>query len=51
MQEMPVPPDPSGFVVEWQLADDAVVIDLSGEEADSEVILADDAAIAASSGD
>ena len=41
MQETSIPPDP-GFVVDWQLADDAGgLIDLSAAEA--EVVLPDDA--------
>ncbi|HEV8625215.1 MAG TPA: hypothetical protein VG034_12215 [Acidimicrobiia bacterium] len=43
MQETSLPPD-TGFVVEWQLADDAgTVIDLSTAETD--VFLPDDATI------
>jgi hypothetical protein len=40
MQEMPNPPD-AGFVVEWQLAEDAPVLDLA--TAESEVILPEEA--------
>ena len=48
MQETPVPPD-SGFVVDWQLADDpGRVIDLS--TAESEVFLPDEATMGASVG-
>jgi hypothetical protein len=46
MQEK-VPLD-AGFVVDWQIADDSLVIDLSTDE--SEVILPDDAAIRAGRG-
>ena len=41
MQEMSLSPD-AGFVVEWQLADESPVIDLS--MAESEVILSDEVA-------
>jgi hypothetical protein len=48
MQESAIGPDP-GFVVDWQLADDAdQVIDLT--TAESDVILPDDATIRASLG-
>jgi hypothetical protein len=41
MQETSVPPD-SGFIVDWQLSDEApVLIDLSGAE--PEVVLPDEA--------
>jgi hypothetical protein len=43
MQELSLPLDDGGFVVDWQIADDSFVIDLS--TAESEVILPDDAAI------
>ena len=43
MQEM-LRPD-AGFVVDWQIADDSPVIDLS--TAESEVILPDDATVRA----
>jgi hypothetical protein len=58
MQDMPGAQDPRGFVVEWQLADDAVtgvtpgvidVIDLI-DRSDSEVVLTDDVGISTSSG-
>jgi hypothetical protein len=55
MQDMPGSQDPRGFVVEWQLADDAVtgvtpsVIDLT-DRSDSEVVLTDDVVISTSSG-
>jgi hypothetical protein len=43
MQETSIPPDP-GFVVEWQLADDAgALIDLSAAEA--EVVIPDDPSV------
>jgi hypothetical protein len=41
MQAMPLSPD-AGFVVEWQLADDGPVVDLS--TAESEVILPEEVA-------
>lgn len=47
MQEMPFPDD-SGFVVDWQLADDGPVVDLSTAEA--EVILPDDTRVRADQG-
>ena len=47
MQEMPLPPD-TGFVVDWQISDDSLVIDLS--TAESEVILSDDATVRADLG-
>jgi hypothetical protein len=48
MQETSLPPD-TGFVVEWQLADDAgTVIDLSAAE--SEVLLPADAELHSSLG-
>ncbi len=48
MQESAIGPDP-GFVVDWQLADEAGrVIDLT--TAESDVVLPDDAAIRASLG-
>lgn len=48
MLSMPAAEDPSGFFVEWQLADDDAVgpgrvIDLSAEGSDVEVVLSDDA--------
>jgi hypothetical protein len=57
MQDMPDPHDPRGFVVEWQLADDAAIgmthsfIDLSADGSDHEVVvLTDDVLISTSSG-
>jgi hypothetical protein len=53
---MPDPHDPRGFVVEWQLADDAAIgmthsfIDLSADGPDHEVVLTDDVLISTSSG-
>jgi hypothetical protein len=44
MQELQLPPD-AGFVVDWQMADDGPVIDLS--TAESEVILPDDPTVRA----
>jgi hypothetical protein len=53
MEDMPEPHDPRGFVVEWQLADDALgmahgLVDLSGDQTDQsdrEVVLTDDVGI------
>ena len=44
MRERAVPPD-AGFVVEWQLAEESPIIDLS--TAESDLILADDPAVLA----
>jgi hypothetical protein len=55
MHDMPFPADPSGFFVEWQLADDADngtadrVIDLSGRP-DVEVVMPDDTTVTTRSG-
>jgi hypothetical protein len=53
MQELPLPPD-TGFVVEWQIADDGPVIDLSSDidlsTAGSEVNLTADAPVRADPG-
>ena len=38
MQEMALPPD-TGFVVEWQIADEGPVVDLSSAE--SEIVVPD----------
>ena len=53
MEDMPGPHDPRGFVVEWQLADDALgvasgLVDLSidhPDQSDREVVLTDDVRI------
>jgi hypothetical protein len=53
MEDMPRPHDPRGFVVEWQLADDALgmapgLVDLSADQpdqSDREVVLTDDVRI------
>ena len=56
MQDMPVAQNPRGFVVEWQLADDAAigavhrVIDLLGDPSEGEVVLTDDAGVSRASG-
>ena len=50
MQDMPVAQD-AGFVVEWQLADDAAggeghrLIDLSGEASRPEIVLPEDSSL------
>jgi hypothetical protein len=50
MQELPLPPD-AGFVVDWQIADDGPVIDLSSDidlsTAGSEVNLTADSRVRA----
>jgi len=56
MEDMPDPHDPRGFVVEWQLADDAVpgmtygLIDLSADQSDDEVVVSEDVHISSIAG-
>lgn len=50
MRDVPASCDPRGFVVEWQLIDDGGdVIDLTTDQADTEVTLADPPVAAAGS--
>jgi hypothetical protein len=51
MQSMPTSADPSGFFVDWQLADSVdEMLDIAAEESGTEVVLPDDADARTSAG-